>query len=130
MLLTRSPTAMAPTNEDYCKLWRISILTNRAFSPLSSVASSAKICTGARDCLHVRHYSQWDKAYHFSKELLLCISENELFEVTSRFFRDLTSGFGLHRSRQNLCLAKAKPARHQLVETDATKAESKRLLLP
>jgi hypothetical protein len=35
VLLTKSPTAMAPTKDD-----------RRAFSPFSSVTSSAKICVG------------------------------------------------------------------------------------
>ena len=38
VLLTRSPTAMAPTKAD-----------RRAFSPFSSVTSSPKICVGLKD---------------------------------------------------------------------------------
>lgn len=50
VLLTRSPTAIAPTKEDYVRRGAKSReRTSRAFSPRSSVASSLKIWTGARD---------------------------------------------------------------------------------
>ena len=50
VLLTRSPTAIAPTKEAYVRRGeKFRERTNRAFSPRSSVASSLKICTGARD---------------------------------------------------------------------------------
>ena len=44
VLLTKSPTAMAPTNAE-----------RRAFSPFSSVTSSPKICVGLKDAAVVAY---------------------------------------------------------------------------